>query len=161
MTQPSTELTQKRPGRTRIDRAPVAKVFGPVAKVLNPLLARVSGSRLIPLWAVLRHRGRRSGRWYATPVAVAWSDDSLFVPLPFGTSADWPRNVLAAGGAIVKWKGSEHRMVAPEIVSDSSAFPPLERRALSLLGIRGIMRLRFAPDTSIESSQPVHVQAAP
>ena len=29
MTQPSTEMTQKRPGRTRIDRAPVAKVFGP------------------------------------------------------------------------------------------------------------------------------------
>ena len=161
MTQVTTETTQRTSRRMRIERAPVARVFGPVAKVVNPLLARVSGTRLIPLWAVLRHRGRRSGRWYATPVAVAWTADSLFVPLPFGTTADWPRNVLAAGGAVIKWKGSEHQMVGPEIVSDSSAFHPIERRALSLLGIRAVMRLRFAPETSTQSSQTVHVHAAP
>jgi len=160
MTQASTTMTQTRPSRTRIERAPVARVFGPVAKVLNPLIARVSGTRLIPLWAVLRHRGRRSGRWYATPVAVAWTEDSLYVPLPFGTAADWPRNVLAAGGATVKWKGSEHPMVAPEIVSDASAFHPIERRALSMLGIRAVMRLRFAPRTSAGSSQTAHTNAS-
>jgi deazaflavin-dependent oxidoreductase (nitroreductase family) len=138
----------------RTPRAPVARVFGPAARILNPVLIRLAGTRWIPLWAIVRHRGRRSSRWYATPVAIGHRDDALFVPLPFGSTADWLRNVLAAGACVVRWKGVEHRMIDPEIVEFAyglTAFNPIEARLLQALGIKGILRLRFA-----DASWPVH-----
>ena len=130
-------------------RAPIARVFGPLARFFNPLAVRLAGSRYVPLWAVIRHRGRRSGRLYATPVAIAHTADALIVPLPFGADADWCRNVLAAGGCVVRWMGSEHQMIEPEIIEDSAlpAFAAWERSALSALGIRRFLRVRFAPSS--------------
>src|SRR5947209_3839077 len=100
------EIASRAPHR---GRAPVARVFGPLTRVFNPLALRFAGSRVMPLYAVIRHRGRRSGRVYATPVAVTRRGDALVVPLPFGSSADWCRNVVAAGECIVRWNGAEHR----------------------------------------------------
>ena len=137
------------PTRAHDRRAPIARVFGPLARFFNPLAVRLAGSRYVPLWAVIRHRGRRSGRLYATPVAIAHTADALIVPLPFGAEADWCRNVLAAGGCVVRWMGSEHRMIEPEIIEDSAlpAFAAWERSALSALGIRRFLRVRFAPSS--------------
>ena len=131
-------------------RAPIARVFGPLARFFNPLAVRLAGSRYVPLWAVIRHRGRRSGRLYATPVAIAHTADALIVPLPFGADADWCRNVLAAGGCVVRWKGHEHQTIEPEIIEDSAlpAFATWERSALSALGIKRFLRLRFAPPSA-------------
>jgi len=131
-------------------RAPIARVFGPLARFFNPLAVRLAGSRYVPLWAVIRHRGRRSGRLYATPVAIAHTADALIVPLPFGAEADWCRNVLAAGGCVVRWKGSEHQTIEPEIIEDSAlpAFATWERSALRTLGITRFLRLRFAPPSA-------------
>ena len=137
------------PTRAHDRRAPIARVFGPLARFFNPLAVRLAGSRYVPLWAVIRHRGRRSGRLYATPVAIAHTADALIVPLPFGAEADWCRNVLAAGGCVVRWKGSEHQTIEPEIIEDSAlpAFATWERSALSALGIRRFLRVRFAPSS--------------
>ena len=140
--------------RSRLPRAPIARFFGPAAHLLNPLLIRAAGTRLIPLWAIVRHRGRRSSRTYETPVAIGHNGDALFIPLPFGTTADWIRNVIAARGCIVVWNGREHEMVEPEIVDERlgrAAFNPIEASLLRALGIKGILRLRFA-----ESSQDFH-----
>ncbi|TMG51946.1 MAG: hypothetical protein E6H91_02500 [Chloroflexi bacterium] len=137
------------PTRAHDRRAPIARVFGPLARLFNPLAVRLAGSRYVPLWAIIRHRGRRSGRLYATPVAIAHTADALIVPLPFGADADWCRNVLAAGGCVVRWMGSEHQMIEPEIIEDSAlpAFAAWERSALSALGIRRFLRVRFAPSS--------------
>jgi hypothetical protein len=131
----------------RMPRARVARLFGPAARVLNPALIRLAGTRWIPLWAIVRHRGRRSNRWYATPVAIGHRDDALFIPLPFGSTADWLRNVVAAGGCVIRWNGVEHPMTDPEILDAASglaAFNPIEAWLLKGLGIKGILRLRFA-----------------
>ncbi len=129
---------------------PIARVFGPLAGILNPLAVRLAGSRYVPLWGVIRHRGRRSGRLYATPVAIAHTPDALIVPLPFGPDADWCRNVLAAGGCVVRWKGGEHQMIEPEVIEESAlpAFAAWERFALSALGIKRFLRVRFAPPST-------------
>jgi hypothetical protein len=136
---------------TRSDepQAPIARVFGPLARIFNPLFVRFAGSRYVPLWAVIRHRGRRSGRLYATPVAVTHTADALIVPLPFGPDADWCRNVRCAGGCVMRWKGRELQMIEPEILGDSAlpAFAMWERAALSALGIKRFLRMRFAPET--------------
>ncbi len=60
--------------------------------------------RLAP-WAVVAHRGRRTGRLYATPV-VAWVAHGRFhVVLFYGVDSDWVRNVLAAEEATVLRSG--------------------------------------------------------
>jgi deazaflavin-dependent oxidoreductase (nitroreductase family) len=58
---------------------------------------------LVPPWAVLVHRGRRSGRLYRTPVVARRHGDQLSVPVMYGTESDWVRNLLAAGeGQVVR-----------------------------------------------------------
>jgi deazaflavin-dependent oxidoreductase (nitroreductase family) len=132
--------------RAHEQQAPAARVFGPLTRVFNPLAIRFAGSAYVPLWAIIRHRGRRSGRLYATPVAIGHMPDVLVVPLPFGPDVDWCRNVRSAGGCVVRWKGQEHQMTDPEIVEDAGvvAFAKWERTALRALGIKQFLRLRFA-----------------
>ncbi len=130
--------------RAQEQQAPAAKVFGPLTRIFNPLAMRFAGSAHVPLWAIIRHRGRRSGRVYATPVAIGHTPDALVVPLPFGPDVDWCRNVRSAGGCVVRWKSQEHRMIDPEIVEDAgAAFAVWERPALRALGIKRFLRLRF------------------
>jgi deazaflavin-dependent oxidoreductase (nitroreductase family) len=58
--------------------------------------------RLAP-WAVVVHRGRKSGRTYRTPVLAGISGETIVIGLPYGADADWVRNVMAAaGGSIVR-----------------------------------------------------------
>lgn len=66
--------------------------------------------------AVIRHVGRNSGTPYETPVGVVdWGED-LVIALPYGTSADWLKNVLAAGSAEVVHEGRTFRVEHPEVV---------------------------------------------
>src|SRR5438132_11196269 len=84
--------------RAHDGRAPIARVFGPLARFFNPLAVRLAGRRYVPLWAVIRHRGRRSGRPYATPVAIPHTAHPPLVPLPFGAAADCGRHAHSARG---------------------------------------------------------------
>ena len=66
------------------------------AKYFNKVAIRLAGHRLFPVWAVLRHRGRKSGRQYAIPVAVIPTETTFIIALPWGPETDWLRNVRAA-----------------------------------------------------------------
>ena len=48
-------------------------------KQFNKVALRLAGHRLLPLWAVLRHRGRKSCKEYAVPVAVIGFVVALFL----------------------------------------------------------------------------------
>lgn len=106
--------------------------------VLNPAMMKLAGKRH---WyaAVIKHRGRRSGKEYATPVvAVPVEGGGFMIPLPYGEEVDWLKNVLAAGRAKIEVKGAAYAVVEPEVVSAASAFPLLDerhRRAWRLFGI--------------------------
>src|SRR6476469_9886964 len=89
----------------------------PVTRIFNPLVLRLAGRRLLPLYAVIHHRGRASGREYATPVVVLRANEFLLFPLAFGEGAGWVRNLVAAGGGRVRWKGADHRVTDPEVVA--------------------------------------------
>lgn len=52
----------------------------------------------MPVWAVVQHRGRKSGKEYSTPVAVLTTPDAFSIGLPWGKGTDWVRNLRAAGG---------------------------------------------------------------
>jgi deazaflavin-dependent oxidoreductase (nitroreductase family) len=81
----------------------------------------LAGRRFFPLWAVVHHRGRRSGRELSVPVAVRATGDAFVVVLPWGAGTNWARNVLAAGGCVVRWKGADHRVVEPEVIDAAQA----------------------------------------
>ena len=77
----------------------------------------------MPLYAVLHHRGRKSGREYAIPVALVptHSQDIFLIALPWGITTNWAQNVLAAGGATVTWKGRDWVTTGPRIVGTDVA----------------------------------------
>jgi hypothetical protein len=47
--------------------------------------------------AVLRHKGRRSGREYATPVTAEPTEGGFVKPLTYGQGVDWLKNIRVAG----------------------------------------------------------------
>jgi deazaflavin-dependent oxidoreductase (nitroreductase family) len=127
------------------------RFFGPLTRVLNPLIRRLAGGSHTPLIGLIYHQGRRSGRSYATPVGIGSTGVSFLIPLTFGVDADWCRNVLAAGRCSVKWGGSNYAAIEPEVVSAESApadlaaaFDPLQRQAFRAMGTQRFLRLRTA-----------------
>jgi deazaflavin-dependent oxidoreductase (nitroreductase family) len=96
-----------------------------MARLTAPLARRFAGRRLFPLWAVVHHRGRKTGRELSVPVAVAARPDaeSFLVVLPWGPGTNWARNVLAAGGCTVTWKGHEFRVTSAALLDGAQARP--------------------------------------
>jgi deazaflavin-dependent oxidoreductase (nitroreductase family) len=104
----------------------LGKAFGPVAKAL-------AGRRFFPLWAVVHHRGRKSGRELTVPVAVRTDGEAFVVTLPWGARTNWARNVLAAGGCVVRWKGVDHTITAAELIGSAEARPYFGRLTWSIV----------------------------
>lgn len=114
--------------------------------VLNPAMLRVAGSEH---WyaSIVHHVGRSSGKPYSTPVVVQQSGDQLYIPLPYGTRADWCANVRAAGGCTVEHKGRRLEATAPAIVPFAEAAPVLSprlRRSFAMYGVDSFLRLTVA-----------------
>jgi deazaflavin-dependent oxidoreductase (nitroreductase family) len=129
----------------------VAVVIGPLAKVLNPVMLKLAGRRHVVMAAQIRHVGRRSGRPYVTPAGARLTGDTFVIPLTFGNSSDWSRNVRAAGGCEIRLDGTEYRAVQPELADRDqarpvlrAAFGPVERVMFRMLGIRQYLLLRRA-----------------
>ena len=92
---------------------------GPPAsvKTFNRFALLLAGRRFIPVWGVLRHRGRKSGHDYSTPLAFISTPGAFFIGLPWGPRTDWVRNVRAAGRCTVRLGGREYECTEPELVS--------------------------------------------
>jgi hypothetical protein len=93
------------------------------ARATAPAVRVLAGRRLIPIWAVVHHRGRISGRDLAVPVAVVPTDNGFIINLPFGAHTNWVRNVVVAGGCTIRWKGRDHRMDQPTVIDAAKARP--------------------------------------
>jgi deazaflavin-dependent oxidoreductase (nitroreductase family) len=106
----------------------------------GPWTRPISGKRWLPLYGVLHHVGRTTGREYHSPVVVRSTAAATYVPLPFGERTDWYRNALAAGGVRTTWKGSDHWLADPRIIDRDDAADGFNH------AMRGLMRL-----ASIES----------
>ena len=115
-----------------------------LARATAPGTRPLAGRRFFPLWAVVLHRGRRSGRSYAVPVAIRATADEFTIPLPWGQETQWLRNVVAAGGCSIRWRGTDHAASAPrviELADAASAFHPIQRSALRAAGVGTFLRL--------------------
>ena len=94
-----------------------------LARTTAPLSRPLAGRRFFPLWAIVHHRGRKSGRAYSIPVAIRASDDAFTIALPWGDRTEWVRNVVAADGCTITWRGCEHRAVEPMVIGAEEAAP--------------------------------------
>ena len=105
-------------------------------RVFNPRQMRSAGSPGAYA-GIIRHIGRRSGVPYETPVVPLTTPDGFVIVLPYGTRADWLRNVLAAGSATIVHEGQEYAVARPELIAVDDApheFSASEQRNLRLFG---------------------------
>jgi 2-dehydropantoate 2-reductase len=84
----------------------------------NRLTMRFAGKHV---YAVIYHQGRKSGKVYQTPVVAMPAGDGFVFPLPYSEHADWCRNVLAAGGCRMEWRGRWYSLQNPQLIEPSEA----------------------------------------
>ena len=119
------------------------------ARFVNPIVLLIAGRRWMPVVGILRHRGRRSGREYATPIGMRPLGDGFVIPRTFSDNAAWYQNVKAAGEGRITYLGRHYRVVEPEVVDYATAkpaFPRYELAQFRLIGINEYMRMRVLPD---------------
>jgi hypothetical protein len=115
--------------------------------VANPRVLRSAG-RPGASASVIRHVGRISGRSYETPVGPYAVGNYFVIALPYGPSADWVRNVLTKGSAVLVHEGRTLSIHEPEVVPVAAVIPDLpssEQRTLRLFGVEECLRVRPTP----------------
>jgi deazaflavin-dependent oxidoreductase (nitroreductase family) len=104
----------------------------------------------------VHHRGRKTGRAYATPLGVRPAAGGGFVmPLTFSKAASWYQNIRAAGWCVITYRGADHTVAGPKVVDRATAgpaYPRYERLALRLIGIDEFAWLTDAPTGSAVSA---------
>jgi deazaflavin-dependent oxidoreductase (nitroreductase family) len=135
---------------TRLGPAPKPRFGGVlwrVVRVLNPIMLPLAGKRWNPIFAVAEHRGRKSGRQYAAPVAARRVDDGFVIALAFGAQVEWYRNLVAAQGGTIRWRGRAYPVGAPDRIDMATAMPAfmfIQRLALRTARVDGYVRVRDA-----------------
>src|SRR5207237_1891468 len=77
------------PSTAKPERPLAGRIFGLFTPILNRLVTRIAGKRYVPLDVLVRHRRRRSGRQYGTPVVGMRVPGGFVVPMEVGSCADW------------------------------------------------------------------------
>ena len=121
---------------------------------LNPLMLHFAGG---PHWYAgrMEHRGRRTGRLYATPLLVNRVPGGFALPLPYGRDVDWARNLLATGDGVLLDHGVRSRVGNTRIVPADALLPQLPlfmHRIIATYGIREFMRVdELTDETAVPS----------
>ena len=116
-----------------------------VNRYLNRLTRPMAGR--LPGFAILTHRGRKSGRTYRTPINVFRRGDDYFFFLTYGSDAQWVKNVLAAGSCSIETRGRIVELAEPKLVTDPElrpAPPPVRFIERHLAGVTQYLRMRAA-----------------
>ena len=121
------------------------KTPGTAVRTFNRFARRLAGTRWMPVWAVVHHRGRRSGTEYATTVAVIPATGVFYIGLPWGRETDWVRNLRAAGGGTMVWKGRRYDLSDPTFVDKTEVLGVArgpQREILKRSRLADFLRLR-------------------
>jgi deazaflavin-dependent oxidoreductase (nitroreductase family) len=114
-----------------------------VKRYVNPITRPVAKN--LPTFAILTHRGRKTGRSYRTPINVFRRGTEYFFFLTYGSDVEWVKNVAAAGSCSIETRGRVVELVDPELITDPELCPApphvrfLERR---IAGVTQYLRMR-------------------
>lgn len=117
-------------------------------RFFNPRQMRTAGTAGAYA-GIVRHRGRRTGTEYETPIVAAVTEDGFVVGLPYGTRPNWLKNVLAAGRAELVHEGATHRVDRPRVIPMADApveFTPADERGHRIFGVDLCLRVQRAGD---------------
>jgi deazaflavin-dependent oxidoreductase (nitroreductase family) len=115
-----------------------------LGRAMRPLAIKSAGGPGASA-SVVHHVGRTSGRSYSTPVVAVPSGDGFVIALPYGSRADWLKNVLASGSATITRDGGTYDVDRPEVVPLSTVehqFSSADQRAHRLFGVEQCLRVR-------------------
>lgn len=106
-------------------------------RVTNRIVLPLSG--WLPMWSVVEHVGRRSGKVYRTPVsAFRTRDGGVAVLLPYRPDRDWVKNLQAAGGGRVRLYSKTFDVSDPRVVPTREAVRLLKSPWRQLMGSTGV-----------------------
>ena len=94
-------------------------------RYLNRLTIKIARSKHGP-FAIVLHKGRRSGKIYETPIIVRPVKDGFVFALTYGPGVDWYQNILASGKCKLILHGSEFMLDSPQTITaqeGKNAFP--------------------------------------
>ncbi len=106
--------------------------------VMEPLALR------LPMFGVIIHRGRKSGRTYRTPVNVFQRPEHFVFALTYGRESEWVKNVLAAGECQLETQGRTWQLTEPRLYHDPrhEAVPTWVSFMLGLLNVNDFVEMR-------------------
>lgn len=114
--------------------------------VTNPVWVRFFAGRSTNS-ALLHHVGRKSGKAFVTPLTAHKSEDTIIIPMPYGTETDWLRNLQAAGQGVVELDHLSYSVDEPEVVPVDEVMAllsPMVARIVQLHETEKALRLRVA-----------------
>ncbi len=118
----------------------------------NRFMVGIAGKRWNSIFAIVEHVGRSSGRRYATLVAARRVEHGFVVSLAFGPQVYWYRNLVEAGGGIIRWQNHAYPVGTPVPVDRATAiaaFNPTQRFFLRICGIDNFVQM---PDAVQENA---------
>jgi deazaflavin-dependent oxidoreductase (nitroreductase family) len=133
------------------DVAAEPRTFIPIPKriarfnryVTNPIARRIAG--WAPMFAIVHHRGRRSGRRFSTPVNIFPSADGFVVALTYGSDVDWVKNLTAAGGGEIKHRTRTIGITEPVLIPTEegmAAMPRVVKLILRMINVTEFLRVK-------------------
>lgn len=110
--------------------------------VTNPVQRLWAG--WAPSFAIIEHKGRKSGKEFRTPVTAFKTADGVAILLTYGPDRDWLKNLNAAGGGKIVRRGKTHDVVNPRVVSRDEAAALVKSRAFGKLPFDQAVLLTYA-----------------
>jgi deazaflavin-dependent oxidoreductase (nitroreductase family) len=107
-------------------------------RFVNPVAKRVA--RFLPGFAVVEHRGRTSGTAYKTVVNPIRTEGVIAIGLIHGKT-NWVKNVLAAGGADIRFRSGTVHATSPRLVEKGDTDPTLPKRVRGMARRAGVLVL--------------------
>lgn len=110
--------------------------------ILNPF-TRLFVHRL-PGFAIISHRGRKSGKIHRTPMNVFRDGDDYLFALTYGSGVQWVKNVMAAGEADLRVGDRTIHLTHPKLFVDPKRrlMPLPVRLMLGVMRVSEFLRMR-------------------
>jgi deazaflavin-dependent oxidoreductase (nitroreductase family) len=101
----------------------------------------------LPGFAIISHRGRKSGEIHRTPMNVFRDGDDYLFALTYGSDVQWVKNVLAAREADLRIGDKTIHLRDPELFVDPKRrlMPQPVRTMLGVMRVSEFLRMRPEP----------------